>query len=40
MYGLGRVPVTLYMEEWTKLLELGDEIGAYETESTLKSKDD
>lgn len=26
IYGLGRFPVTLYKEQWTKLLELSDEI--------------
>ena len=26
VYGLGRFPVTLYQEQWTKLLDLSDEI--------------
>ena len=26
VYGLGRFPVTLYKEQWTKLLDLSDEI--------------
>jgi hypothetical protein len=26
LYGLGRFPVTLYKEQWTRLLEMGDEI--------------
>jgi hypothetical protein len=26
LYGLGRFPVTLYKEQWTKLLEMADEI--------------
>lgn len=40
VYGLGRFPVTLYKEQWTKLLDMGDEIRAFirENESRLKSK--
>ena len=26
VYGLGRFPVTLYKEQWTRLLDYGDEI--------------
>jgi len=26
VYGLGRFPVTLYQEQWTKLLSLADDI--------------
>jgi len=26
VYGLGRFPVTLYQEQWTKLLDMADEI--------------
>ena len=26
VYGLGRFPITLYKEQWTKLLDLSDEI--------------
>jgi hypothetical protein len=42
VYGLGRFPVTLYKEQWTKLLDMADEIRAFlrENESKLKSKDD
>ncbi len=42
VYGLGRFPVTLYKEQWTKLLEMADEIRAFikENESKLKSKDE
>ena len=42
VYGLGRFPVTLYKEQWSKLLDLGDELRAFikENESKLKSKDD
>jgi len=42
VYGLGRFPVTLYKEQWAKLLEMADEIRAFirENESKLKSKGD
>lgn len=26
IYGLGRFPITLYKEQWTKLLDMSDEI--------------
>lgn len=29
VYGLGRFPVTLYKEQWTKLLGMADEIKAF-----------
>jgi hypothetical protein len=29
VYGLGRFPVTLYYEQWLKLLEAGDELRAF-----------
>jgi len=29
VYGLGRFPVTLYQEQWTKLLGLADEIRSF-----------
>jgi hypothetical protein len=29
VYGLGRFPVTLYQEQWLKLLELADDIRAF-----------
>ncbi|MGH7318566.1 MAG: hypothetical protein ACRELA_02905 [Candidatus Rokuibacteriota bacterium] len=40
VYGLGRFPVTLYKEQWVKLLEMADEIRAFirENESRLKTK--
>ena len=40
IYGLGRFPVTLYKEQWTKLLELQDEIKKFlrEHDSELKTK--
>jgi hypothetical protein len=42
VYGLGRFPVTLYKEQWTKLLDMADDIRAFikENESKLKSKDE
>jgi hypothetical protein len=40
VYGLGRFPVTLYQEQWTKLLALSDEIKTFieENKSKLKAK--
>ena len=40
VYGLGRFPVTLYKEQWLKLLDMADDIRAFlrENEGTLKSK--
>jgi hypothetical protein len=40
VYGLGRFPVTLYKEQWVKLLGMADEIRAFikEHESELKAK--
>jgi hypothetical protein len=42
VYGLGRFPVTLYKEQWAKLLGMADEIRAFikEHESELKAKPD
>jgi hypothetical protein len=41
VYGLGRFPVTLYKEQWAKLLDLADDIRAFirENESKLKTKE-
>ena len=41
VYGLGRFPVTLYMEQWTKLLDMADDIRAFirENEGKLKRKE-
>lgn len=41
VYGLGRFPVTLYQEQWTKLLEVADDIRAFirENEGRLKKKE-
>ncbi len=40
VYGLGRFPVTLYKEQWEKLLDLSDDIRAFiqENEPQLKTK--
>ncbi len=42
VYGLGRFPVTLYKEQWEKLLAMSDDIHAFigEHASELKLKDD
>ena len=41
VYGLGRFPVTLYKEQWAKLLEMSDEIRAFlrEHDAELKAKE-
>jgi len=41
VYGLGRFPVTLYKEQWAKLLDMADQIRAFiaEHESQLKAKE-
>ncbi len=33
VYGLGRFPVTLYYEQWTRLLDAGDKLRAFLEES-------
>jgi hypothetical protein len=40
VYGMGRFPVTLYKEQWIKLLDMADEIRAFirDHESELKAK--
>ena len=40
VYGLGRFPVTLYKEQWARLLDVGDDIRAFikENDSKLKAK--
>jgi hypothetical protein len=40
VYGLGRFPVTLYKEQWAKLLGMADEIRQFikEHEAELKTK--
>jgi hypothetical protein len=41
IYGMGRFPVTLYKEQWLKLLDISGEIRAFiaANESKLKAKD-
>jgi hypothetical protein len=41
VYGLGRFPVTLYREQWEKLLGMSDEIGTFirEHDQPLKKKE-
>ena len=41
IYGLGRFPVTLYKEQWTKLLDMADEIRTFiaEHDADLKAKE-
>ena len=40
IYGMGRFPVTLYKEQWLKLLDLSDDIRTFiaANEGQLKSK--
>jgi len=40
VYGLGRFPVTLYKEQWAKLLDMAEEIRAFikENDARLKTK--
>ena len=42
VYGLGRFPVTLYKEQWTKLLDMAEDIRAFlkENDGRLKAKGD
>jgi hypothetical protein len=41
VYGMGRFPTTLYKEQWTKLLDMADEIRAFikANDSQLKAKE-
>ncbi len=41
VYGLGRFPVTLYKEQWVKLLAMAEDIRAFitEHEAELKTKE-
>jgi hypothetical protein len=41
VYGMGRFPVTLYKEQWLKLLDMGDEIRAFieANNESLKAKE-
>ena len=40
VYGLGRFPVTLYKEQWVKLLDMSDDIRAFinANDAALKTK--
>jgi hypothetical protein len=40
VYGMGRFPITLYKEQWLKLLDMADDIRAFiaANESLLKTK--
>jgi hypothetical protein len=38
VYGLGRFPVTLYKEQWEKLLAMSDEIKAFIAENQARLK--
>jgi hypothetical protein len=41
VYGMGRFPVTLYKEQWLKLLDMADDIRGFiaANDSALKEKD-
>ncbi len=41
LYGMGRFPVTLYKEQWLKLLDMNDQIRSFikANERDLKTKD-
>ena len=41
VYGMGRFPITLYREQWEKLLSMADEIRTFiqENDQTLKKKE-
>jgi hypothetical protein len=41
VYGLGRFPVTLYKEQWTKLLDMADDIRRFihDNDTLLKAKE-
>jgi hypothetical protein len=41
VYGLGRFPVTLYQEQWLKLLDMADDIRSFirDNASSLKTKE-
>jgi hypothetical protein len=41
VYGLGRFPVTLYKEQWLKLLDMSEEIRNFirDNNATLKAKE-
>jgi len=41
LYGMGRFPVTLYKEQWIKILDMSDVIRAFiaDNDSALKAKE-
>ena len=41
VYGMGRFPITLYKEQWLKLMDMSDAMRAFiaANESVLKTKD-
>jgi hypothetical protein len=41
VYGMGRFPISLYKEQWLRLLDMADEIRTFirENESALKAKE-
>lgn len=41
LYGMGRFPVTLYKEQWVKILDMADAIRAFiaDNDSALKAKE-
>jgi hypothetical protein len=41
LYGLGRFPVTLYLEQWLKLLDMADDLRGFvkDHEGQLKKKE-
>lgn len=41
IYGLGRFPITLYKEQWNKLLDMADDIRAFlkANDAQLKTKE-
>ncbi len=41
LYGMGRFPVTLYKEQWLKILEMSDVIRAFikDNDAALKTKE-
>jgi hypothetical protein len=41
LYGLGRFPITLYQEQWLKILDMADEIRTFlhENKASLKTKE-
>jgi len=42
VYGLGRFPVTLYKEQWVRVLDMADDIRTFikENDAKLKAKSD